>query len=127
MSVPDFDTKTIDANVMGTRLAGILDYLMENYLQPAYSRKICQILKEQVESLEKLEFELKKIKFSRAIKESDEILLFFTIWPYKNVAKIKQAELVFRFRDGVSDSQAANELFSMMSRYVQRREELKNN
>ena len=26
--VPDFDTKKIDAKVMGTRLAGILDYLM---------------------------------------------------------------------------------------------------
>ena len=38
MSVPDFDTKKIDAKVMGSRLAGILDYLMENYQQGIYDR-----------------------------------------------------------------------------------------
>lgn len=31
MSVPDFETKKIDAKVMGERLEGILNYLMENY------------------------------------------------------------------------------------------------
>lgn len=36
MTVPDFDTKKIDSKVMGTRLAGILDYLMENYQQGVY-------------------------------------------------------------------------------------------
>lgn len=30
-TVPDFETKKIDAKVMGTRLAGILEYLLENY------------------------------------------------------------------------------------------------
>lgn len=33
MTVPDFSTKKIDAKVMGTRLAGILEYLLENYTQ----------------------------------------------------------------------------------------------
>lgn len=33
MSVPDFDTKKIDAKIMGSRLAGILNYLLENYNQ----------------------------------------------------------------------------------------------
>lgn len=32
MSVPDFETKNIDAKVMGTRLAEILEYLLENYM-----------------------------------------------------------------------------------------------
>lgn len=41
LSVPDFETKTIDAEVMGTRLAGILDYMMENYNQSVYNRKLC--------------------------------------------------------------------------------------
>lgn len=47
MSLPDFDIKSIDAKVMGTRLAGILGYLMENYHQVVYDRKLCQILREQ--------------------------------------------------------------------------------
>ena len=127
MSVPDFDSKTIDAKVMGSRLAGILDYMMDNYNQSVYYRKLCQILKENVESLEKLEFEIKRIQFVSAVKSGDEISLLFTALLEKNVAKIKQTELIIRFKNGVSDSQTTNELFSMMSRYVQRREELKNN
>lgn len=31
LSVPDYDIKTIDSKIMGLRLAGILDYLMDNY------------------------------------------------------------------------------------------------
>ena len=111
---------------MGTRLTGIIDYLMNNYNQPVYNRKLCQILKEQVDSLEKLEFELKKIQFVSASKSSDEITLFFIVWLNKNEAKIKQTDLIFHFKNGVSDSQATNELFSMISRYVQRIEEMKN-
>ena len=87
MSVPDFNTKTIDAKVMGTRLAGILDYLMENYVQPSYSRKICQILKEQVEPLKHVEFELKKIQFVGAVKRGEELTLLFTAWPEKMLLK----------------------------------------
>ena len=38
MSVPDFDAKKIDEKVMGTRLAGILNYLMENCDQGVLER-----------------------------------------------------------------------------------------
>lgn len=124
MSIPDFDSKTIDAKVMGQRLAGILEYMMDNYNQSVYNRKLCQILKEQVEPLEHVEIEMKKLQFVSAAKRGDEITLFFTVWPEKNTAKVKQAELVFRFKNGVSDSQITNELFSMMSRYVRMREKL---
>lgn len=69
LTVPDFDTKSIDAEVMGTRLAGILDYLLENYHQSVYERKLCKILKEQNQTLEKLEFEIVKILFEGAPKK----------------------------------------------------------
>jgi hypothetical protein len=61
LTVPDFDTKSIDAKVMGTRLAGILDYLIESYKQLIYNRKLCKILKEQNQTLENHEFEIVKI------------------------------------------------------------------
>lgn len=124
LTVPDFNTKSIDANVMGTRLAGLLDYLFENYNQLIYNRKLCQILKEQNQTLEKLEFEIVKIQFDGAKKVGGEIILEFTVWPSKNTAKVKQAELVFLFKDGVSESPLTNELFSIMSRYVLQREQL---
>ena len=126
MSVPDFEIKMIDANIMGSRLAGIIDYMIDNYNQSVYNRKLCLILKEQVEPLDHVGFELKKLQFVSATKSGNEITLYFTAWLEKNVAKVKQAELVFRFSNGVSDSQLTNELFSRKSRYVQRREALQN-
>lgn len=33
MTVPDFETKKIDAKVMGPRLSGILEYMLENFTQ----------------------------------------------------------------------------------------------
>ena len=52
MSVPDFNTRKIDAKVMGNRLAGILDYLMENYQLGSYNRRLSSIASEQNEALE---------------------------------------------------------------------------
>ena len=124
MSLPDFDIKTIDAKVMGTRLAGILDYLMENYQQVVYDSKICQILREQNEALEQMEFQLKKMRFVRATKRGNEITLLFTVWPTKNVAHVKKADLTCHFTDGVSESRATNELFSTISHYIQASEQL---
>lgn len=124
LTVPDFNTKSIDPKVLGSRLAGILDYFLENYHQSVYERKLCKILKEQNQSLEKIEFEIMKIQFDGAKKNGNETSLFFTVWPSKNLAKVKQTELVFHFKEGVSESQATNELFSIMSRYVQQREKL---
>ena len=106
LSLPDFDIKSIDAKVMGTRLAGILGYLMENYHQVVYDRKICQILREQNE------------------ERDHEIILLFTVWPSQNTANVKKADLICHFANGVSESQTTNELFSMISHYIQAREQL---
>lgn len=45
LSVPTFNTKAIDAKVVGARLVGILDYLLENYQQNVYNREFAQILR----------------------------------------------------------------------------------
>lgn len=67
LSVPDFETKRIDAKVMGERLAGILDYLMENYHQAVYDRKLGLIASEQNEAMENVYFQIKKLKFINAV------------------------------------------------------------
>ena len=125
LSVPNFNTKAIDAKVMGTRLAGVLDYLLETYQQTVYNRKLTQILKEQVPELEYQEFQLTKVQFVSAQKVGEEINIQFTVWLTENKAKIKKATLAFHFKDGISESNETNELFSKMSNYVQRREQMK--
>ena len=63
MTVPDFSTKKIDAKVMGTRLAGILEYLLENFHQVIYESSFARILSEQHEALHNKYFDIKKMKF----------------------------------------------------------------
>ena len=124
MSVPDFDTKKIDARVMGTRLAGILNYLMENYDQGVLERQLATILSDQVEALDNIYFNIKKVKFLNAKKAGDEITILLKIWPDKNAANVKQADLMFHLINGVSKDQKTNDLFSNISHYVQAREML---
>ena len=124
MFLPDFDTKKIDAKIMGSRLAGILNYLLENYNQGVYSRQLAYLLEEQVETLEKLHFNIKKVKFQNAKKVGNEITIMLKVWPDANYANVKQADLMIHLKDGVSENQKVNELLSNMSHYVQMREQL---
>ena len=118
-TVPDFDTNKIDAKVMGSRLANLLNYLLENYNQGSYELQITQILGEQNESLQHLYYKIKKMQFANASKQGDVMTVFMHVWPDKNIADVDQADLMFRFVDGVSDDQTTNALFSYMSRYVE--------
>lgn len=52
--------------------------------------------------------------------------MLLNVWPDKNVANVKQADLKFHFKDGASENKNTNELFSNMSHYVQAREILIN-
>lgn len=124
MTVPDFSTKKIDAKVMGPRLAGILEYLLENYKQGTYERLIALMLGEQYEALQDTYFYINKMKFVSAAKKGNELTILMKVWPDKNTRDVKQADLIVHFIDGVSESQSANELFSYMSRYVQAHEKL---
>ena len=126
MTVPDFETKKIDAKVMGPRLAGILEYLLENYTQGTYDRLLTRMLGEQVEELKQAYFNIKKMKYVSATKVGDELSILMKVWPDKNSKDVKQVDLTIPFNNGVSESQTENELFSYMSRYVQAREKLNN-
>ena len=121
-TVPDFETNKIDAKVMGSRLANYLNYLLENYNYESYELLIAQILGKQNESLQHLYYKIKKMQFAHASKQGDVMTVLMHVWPDKNKADVNQADLMFRFVDGVSDDQATNALFSYMSRYVEMQE-----
>lgn len=121
-TLPDFDTNKIDAKVMGSRLANLLNYLLSNYNQESYELQIVQILGEQNESLQHLYYNIKKMQFANASKQGDVMTVLMHVWPDKNKADVDQADMMFRFVDGVSDDQTTNALFSYMSRYVDAQE-----
>ncbi len=123
LTVANFDTKKIDAKVMGTRLAGILDYLMDNYQQSVYDRRLNQIASEQNEALENANFQIKIMKFLNAIKKGNEITILMRVDLQKNAANVKQTDITFHFIDGLSERDKVNEMFSYISHYVQAREQ----
>lgn len=122
MSVPDFETKKIDGKVMGTHLASLIEFLLENYHQGTYNMQISEMVKEQNEALEKVYFNIKKMEFVSAKKAGNEINIYMKVWPAKNTANVKKADLAIHFKDGIGDNSLVNELFSNISRYVQMRE-----
>ena len=125
LTVADFDTAKIDSKVMGSRLTGILEYLMENYQQSVYDRRLSQIAIEQNEALENVFFQLKKMRFINAVKRGDEITIIMRVDLQKNAANLKQIDLTFHFVDGVSEDEKTNDLFIALSHYAQARENIR--
>ena len=117
-SVPDFETKKIDAKVMGTRLAKLLSFLLENYQQGFYISQLKDIALEQDKSLENVYLQIKKLSFEYAIKRGDELAVMMKLQLHKNSSGVKQTNLLFYFINGVSEDHKTNELFLQMSRYV---------
>lgn len=79
MSVPDFDIKKIDAKVMGSHLANILTFLMNNYQQGFYISQLKDIASEQNNALEHVYLEIKKLSFVYAVKKGDELAIMVTL------------------------------------------------
>ena len=89
MSVPDFQTKSINPKVMGSRLVGILNFILKNYQQSVYNNRISLILSEQNDALENLYLRIREIKFVSANKKADELTVVIRVWLDKNVANVK--------------------------------------
>lgn len=125
-SMPDFSVTSIDEEKMGSRLANLLRFYEEVKEQSVYTRMVNTILGEQNEELEHVFLEVKKQKLVKVEKVANEIDITYRLWLNKNPKNIKQADVSFHFKDGISESQTVNEMFSNMSRYVQAREQVNN-
>ena len=130
-SMPDYSVTTIDEKKIGSRLANILRYYEEiNHQninnQNLFRRKISKILVEQNEAFEYISPEFIKQKLVKIEKSADDITIVYRLWLDKNPANLKQVDILYHFKDGVSESNTVNELFSHMSHYVQTREQLDN-
>ena len=125
-SMPDYSVTTIDEKKIGSRLANILRYYEEVNDQNMIRRKMATILVEQNEAFEYSYFEIKKQKLMKIEKSADDITIIYRLWLDKNPANLKQVDIQYHFKDGVSESNTVNELFSHMSHYAQVREQLNN-
>ena len=123
-SLPDYTVTSIDEKKIGSHLANILRYYEEVNDQNMYKRKIATILAEQNEAFEYTSPEFIKQKLVKIEKSANEITVVYKLWLDKNPANLKQVDIHYHFKDGVSESNTVNDMFSHMSYYVQAREQL---
>lgn len=115
-SMPDYSIKKIDAKVMGSRLAKILESLCINYTQPRYLSSLSLIQSKQVEGLNY--GSIKSMKLENVTKTGNELTIRFNTILEPNSLNIKKSQLVFHFVDGVSEDTATNDFFCSLCRYI---------
>lgn len=115
-SMPDFSTSKIDAKVIGCRLAKMLDFLKQHYMDHLYNHKLSSIQCEQIEGL--VYTEVEKFAISKIEKVGDVITIKATTKLAENAVKVKKAEIVFTFDKGLSDSSSVNGLFADLGRFI---------
>jgi hypothetical protein len=115
-SMPDFSVKKIDGNIIGTRLAQMLQRLQDKYTDDIYNQYLSKMVCEQNDSLYYVtisDFKIKNIS-----KTGDVIKIKSSVRLSKNPLGIKDTEIDLVFVSGVSDSKSVNDLFSLLSRYI---------
>ena len=119
MSVPDFKTTKIDQDIMGRRLAKMIEYLQKSYIQDTYNRQLSSIRYELTED-PTIQFEITdKLEFMSAEKADSIILIkWHTSTKLETKEKVNH-NIMMKFVSGVSDNDIVNDLFSDISRYIE--------
>jgi hypothetical protein len=115
-TMPDFNTSKINGNVIGIHLAKMLRKLDDRACDYGWSSSIINICCEQNEKLRYAILE--KFSIKNISKAGDVITIKANVKLQKNSAGIRNTDIMMIFDKGVSASQAVNELFSTLSRYI---------
>ena len=118
MSVPDFKTTKVNQKLMGWRLAKIIDYIQNNYQQSTYNRQFASIRYEQTEDPRIRFVGIDKLEFVSAEKKDRVITLKWKTFTKLDKKEKVYYDIIMTFVNGVSDSEAINNLFSEVSRYI---------
>ena len=119
-SVPDYEVSRPDASVMGWRLAGILQFLEENYQQSVYNQMLAQIRNVQMGTLKVHYLPVDKIQVTHVQKQDSVIAI--TINTFTKISKKERVnfDLKLIFTNSLSKDEAANKLFMDICKYVRK-------
>ena len=115
LTMPDFNTKKIDARIIGSRLAQMLN-LLHNTRDFFYCGCLSKIVAEQNPGL--LYLKIEDVKVKRIKKNGNTLDIMIDLSLDADEKSQDTCHLPIRFVDGVSDSIATNELFCYLSRYM---------
>ena len=115
-SMADYSTSKIDAKVMGTRLAKILETICESYQQ---YMNLCALSVIQSSQVEGLSYgRIKMLKLDNVSKQGSEIIIRFNTTLESNNLNLKKSQIEFRFKEGASEDVATNDFFSNTCRNI---------
>ena len=119
-SVPDYEVSRPDAKVMGWRLAGILQFLEENYQQSVYNQMLAQIRNVQMGTLKVHYLPVDKIQVTHVQKQDSVIAI--TINTFTNISKKEKVsyDVKLVFTNSLSDDDTTNKLFSDIGKFVRK-------
>ena len=117
-SVPDYEVSRPDANVMGWKLAGILQFLEENYQQSVYNQMLSQIRNVQMGTLKVHYLPVDKIQVTHVQKQDSVITI--TINTFTKISKKEKVsfDVILVFTNNLSEDEPANKLFSDIGKFV---------
>ena len=115
-SMPDYSVYKVDPQVMGPRLASILQELGAKYKRSDYLSTLSMIQADQIEGLDYCTIE--KLGLVNVTKSGNTITIRFKTTLAKNPLDLKKSDLIMTFIDGVSPSKKVNALFSNICNYM---------
>ena len=114
--MPDYSVYKVDPQVMGPRLASILQVLGANYQRSDYLSILSKIQADQIEGLDYCTIE--KLGLVNVTKTGNIITIRLKTTLAKNPLDIKKSDLIFTFADGVSENKRVNSLFVNICNYI---------
>lgn len=115
-TLPDYSVYKVDAEVMGPRLATILQELGSKYKRSDYLSILSSIQVDQIEDLDYCTIE--KLGLVNVTKTGNTITIRFKTTLAKNPLDLKKSDLIMTFVDGVSENKKVNALFSNICNYM---------
>ena len=115
-TLPDYSVYKVDPQVMGPRLAAILQELGAKYKRSDYLSILSMIQADQIEGLDYCTIE--KLGLVNVTKSGNTITIRFKTTLAKNPLDLKKSDLILTFVDGVSENKQVNALFSNICNYM---------
>lgn len=115
-SMPDFSTSKLDGNIIGSRLAQMLQRLQDNYTDFNYNQYLSMIVCEQYDSFKYVTIE--RFKIMNISKTGNVITIKSQAKLGKNLLGIKNTDITMVLIEGVPDGRIVNILFSYLGRYI---------
>lgn len=115
-SMPDYQTDKIDPQVMGPRLAKILEALWGPSQKDIKFSILSKIQSQQIEGLDYCT--INKVMLDSVSKSGNMVTIHLKTTLDKNPLNIKDTDLLMSFVDGVSENRNVNTLFTTIDNYV---------